>query len=198
MSYRQLHSALGLMLCGSLVAAQNIQSGLKAGTNIPGPFHPLVVLHAELPNRAGKRWDFTEQYGRQPYVLIFARTAGEPLAGLLAKLNAEMAKHRDAKGNADASSAAVYCAVILCDQNGSDDPLKTIAKRFKIKHVSFAIDKSAGPRAYRLNPEADITISLISQRKVEANYAFKREELRDMHVGQIVGDLEKIVKAGRR
>lgn len=198
MRRHQVLSVFAVVLCGSLVAAQGIQSGPKAGTNIPGPFHPVIVVHAEMPDHAGKRWDFTEQYGARSYVLIFARTASEPLAGLLAKVDAALAKQRDAKDKKDAWSAAVYGVVILLsDQDGLDKQLSKLAKQLKVKHLSLAIDNPAGPRAYRLDKEADITVLLVSRRKVEANHAFKKDELRDMNVKQIVSDLQETIEKAR-
>src|SRR5262249_34534057 len=175
-----------------------IKSGPQAGSTIPALFHPLAVLHADSPEHAGKRWDFVEPYGAQPFILIFARTTSEPLADLLAKLDAAMAKQRDVKGKKDAAERARTLPVqgvlvLLSDQDGVEEQLRKLAKRLNIKHLSIAIDNPTGPRAYRLEKAADVTVLLVNRRKVEANYAFRKGELREMNVSQIVSDLQRIL-----
>lgn len=197
MNVHHVLGAFAVVLCGSLVAGQSIQSGPKAGTNIPDAML-TVVVHAERPDSAGKRQSFVEEYGANPYVLIFARTAGEPLTGLITKVNAEMARHRDAKGEkANGAGAVRGVVILLSEQEGLEKQLRKLAKQLEINHLSFAIDKVAGPRSYRLAKEADLTVLLVNRRKVEANYAFRKDELRDMHVTQIVADLQKMVQAER-
>src|SRR5262249_18230368 len=111
-----------------------INSGPQAGSTLPALFHALAVLHADSPEHAGKRWDFVEQYGANPFVLMFARTTSEPLADLLARLDAAMAKQRDVNGKKDAAERARTLPVqgvlvLLSDQDGVEEQLRKLAKR---------------------------------------------------------------------
>src|SRR5438132_813609 len=87
-----------LWLCDYVAAAGNgdLKSGPQAGDNLPGPFN-AVVAHSGDPNFVGKRMDFTERYGQDPAVLVFAREMSKPLASLVKKLDAELAKRKSAK-----------------------------------------------------------------------------------------------------
>ncbi|MCI0642813.1 MAG: hypothetical protein L0Y72_17845 [Gemmataceae bacterium] len=184
----------GLVMANFASAGERLKSGPEVGKPIPGVFDPIVVLHAELPDHAGKKWAFVEQYGANPSVLIFARTINEPLALLLAKLDGAMAKYRDVKKKGDPRSAPVYGVVVmLSDEAGMDQQLKKLAKQLRIKNLSFAIDNGAGLRSYQLVKDADITVLVVNRRKVEANHAFRKNELRDTNVQQIMADLRKIV-----
>src|SRR5262245_15730685 len=175
-----------------------VKSGPAAGATIPGPFNPVVVLHADSPEHAGKRWDFVEQYGAAPFVLIFARTTSVPLTDFLTKLDTELATSRNLQGKKAADglrTLPVHAALILLsDEDELDGRLKKLAKKLKIKHVSIAIDNPTGPRAYDLDKQADVTVLLVKRRKVEANFAFRKGELRQMNVEQVIRDLQRILK----
>ena len=184
----------GMLMVSFVSAGERLKSGPGAGKPLPGAFHALVVVHAELPDHAGKKWAFVEQYGANPNVLIFARTINDPLALLLAKLDGAMAQYRDAKKKGEPWSAPVYGVVVmLSDADGMDEQLKKLAKQLSIKNLSFAMDNDAGPRSYQLAKDADITVLVVNRRKVEVNYAFKKNELRDTNVQHIVADLRRIV-----
>ena len=79
----------GLLLCGGAVVAAEggLKSGPQPGATLPGPFNPYNVTNADLPDRAGTRNDYTEQYGSNPVVLIFAREVSGPLVTLVKLLD---------------------------------------------------------------------------------------------------------------
>jgi hypothetical protein len=165
----------------------DLHSGPNVGTILPGTFNALSVIHAERDEGAGKKWDYVEQYGTDPAVLVFARTVNDPLVQLIKRLDAEVAKRTTDKRKLHALQ------VIMSDDEGLETTLKDIAERHNIKHVSLAIDSQAGPTRWNLAREADPTIILYSRRKVEANHSFTKGELNEHAIAAIVADLPRIV-----
>jgi hypothetical protein len=70
-----------------------------------------------------------------------------------------------------------------------------IAAKTGIKECVLSIDNSAGPEGYKVSKDAEITVVLYTKQMVKANYAFKKGELKDKDIEQIVGDIPKILPA---
>jgi hypothetical protein len=175
----------GLLIGGSALTAG--QDGLKSGPQVgaipPGPFHSLVA-HSEEPGLAGKKTDFFEMYGGDPVVLIFARQMTKPLTRLVKQLDVEVARRTPAKLRA--------VVVILADDNALEKNLKDFGEKQAIKHVNLAIMAPDGPKNYKLSREAEITVVMYRNRKVEANHAFKRGELNGDAIDRILADVPKV------
>jgi hypothetical protein len=174
-----------VLLCGYAVPAEkdDLKSGPQVGDNLPGPFHSLVA-HSEEPRLVGKKTDFFEMYGQAPVVLIFAREMTKPLTKLVSKLDAETAKPKSTK--------LKVIVVILSDDDALENNLKEYGETQGIKHVNLAIMEPDGPKHYKLSKAADVTVLLYKRRKVEANYAFKKDELNEKSVEGILADISKI------
>jgi hypothetical protein len=118
--------------------------------------------------------------------MIFAREVSGPLTSLVKKIDAETAKN--SKKNMGSF------VVFLSDKEGLDKDLKQLAEKEGLKECILTIDNVPGPQAYDVAKDADVTVVLYNKRKVEANYAFRKGELNDQAVEQIVKDVSKIVK----
>src|SRR5438093_6014235 len=140
-----------LLLCANAAPAGNgdLKSGPQAGDNLPGAFN-VVVAHSGEPSFVGKRMDFIEAYGSNPTVLVFARQMSKPLASLVKKLDAELAKRKSAKLRA--------IVVILSDDDALETNLKDYVAKEGIKSVDLAIMEPAGPKQYKLSKEAAVTV----------------------------------------
>jgi hypothetical protein len=185
--------AAALLLCGNSVPAEkdDLQSGPQAGENLPGPFLSLVAYSDDL-GLMGKKTDFSEQYGGNPVVLVFAREISNPLTDLVKKLDAEVTKSKPAKLRA--------VVVFLSDDDALETNLKDFGEKQGIKNVNLAIMEPAGPKHYKLSKEADVTVLLYKRRKVEANHAFKKDKLNEKGVEKILADegWMEFVRQGRR
>jgi hypothetical protein len=179
--------AVSFWCCGSaVVAGEGLQSGLQVGRSLPaGPFNPLNITNAEMPRYAGTRNDYTEQHGRNPVVLIFARKVSSPLTTLTRKLEAEVVRNRSAKLRA--------VVVVLSDEEGLEKTLEALAKEEGIRSVSLAIMEPGGPKHYKLSPAADVTAVLYRGGKVEANHAFRQGKFDEKAVGSILRDVPNIL-----
>jgi hypothetical protein len=85
----------------------------------------------------------------------------------------------------------------LNDDEKLADELKDLSKTAGIKNTPFAIDNPAGPDAYKIAKESDVTVLLYNKHKVEANHAFRKGELTPAAVETIVKDLSKITKESK-
>ena len=118
--------------------------------------------------------------------MIFAREVTPTLTSLVKKIDAETAKNKDKKMGS--------FAVFMSDDPKLEDALKELAKKENLTNFILSIDNPAGPAAYKVDKNADITVVLYNKRKVEANYAFKKGELKDADVSKIIADIAKIVQ----
>jgi hypothetical protein len=182
---------VGIVLCGSAVLADEaVQSGPRAGQDLPvGPFDPLNVTNAELPGYAGKRSDYTEQHGRNPGALIFARKLSHPLPTLIRRLDVQVAANRSARLWA--------VVVVLSEDEGMEKKLEALVREEGIRNVSLGVMGPGEPKHYKLSPAADVTVLLCRRSKVEANHAFRPGQFDEKAVGAIMRDVSRIVARGR-
>jgi hypothetical protein len=124
--------------------------------------------------------------GSNPVAMIFAREVSGPLTSLVKQIDAETVKN----GKAKMGSFVVF----LSDKEGLDKELKALAEKEGLKECILTIDNVAGPEGYDVAKEAEVTVVLYNRRKVEANFAYRKGELNDKAIDQIVKDLGKIVK----
>jgi hypothetical protein len=85
--------------------------------------------------------------------------------------------------------------VFLNDSEDLPGKLKKLADQTGLKACVLSIDNPAGPEGYKVAKDADVTVVLYAKRTVKANYAFKKGELKDKDVDQIVADIAKILPA---
>lgn len=176
---------LGLVLIGvsclAVAAETTLKSGLQTGDEIQAIFEPLNVNG----EHAGELHCLVCENGLNPVTMIFAREVSEPLVSLIAKLDAQAAKHRDQE---------LGCFVVfLGEQEKLRPKLAEIAKKQQLKHVILAIDAAAGPDGFKVARDADVTVSLYRKHVVRANHAFAKDTLTVKSADAILADLPKIL-----
>ena len=159
-----------------------MKSGPQAGDKVPGPFHPLNVTGEQ----AGEKYCLFCSNGENPVAMVFAREKSSELTKLIKQLDAATAKNSEAKMGS--------FVVFLSDSKDLEKELKTMADKEKITKTVLSIDNPAGPKNYKVAPDADVTVVLYTNRMVKANYAFKKGEMKDADVEKVVADVSKIVK----
>ena len=117
--------------------------------------------------------------------MIFAREISDPLTSLVKKIDAATAENKDCK----MGSFVVFCS----DEEGLEDKLKDLAKKEELKKIVLTIDNPAGPKAYKVDKEADVTVVLYQKQEVKANYVFKKGELKEKAIDKIVAEVKKIL-----
>ena len=118
--------------------------------------------------------------------MIFAREVSGPLTSLVKKIDQATDKHQDQNMGS--------FVVFLSDDEGLETRLKELAKKEKLKHTVLAIANKAGPPGYGLNPKADVTVVLYTNRTVKVNHAYKKGELTEKGVDQILSEVPKILE----
>lgn len=178
--------------------AQNggLKSGPAVGQVLPGPFHPFNVngVHTDRPHC------LVCQHGLNTAVAIFVRgplEPGKPLADLLKKLDALVEQRADA-------SLGVY-VIVLSDAYPDYDQTRKLAqalrdgiKALELKQITVAIETAAGPEGYNLNPEADVTVLVYRQQKVEANFAFGKDGMTEKDVAAVLDATQKVLPPKRK
>ena len=174
---------LGLtgVVVGGASAAENLKSGPQVGTAVPGPFHPLHITG----ENAGQKVCLYCKNGTNPVAMIFAREVSPALTTLIKKIDAATADHQgDHMGS---------FVVFLKYNEEMARQLMQLANKEGIKHTVLTLDAPAGPQGYRVSKNADVTVVLYTNHTVKANYAFRKGELTEKNVTQIVADLSKIL-----
>lgn len=166
---------------GAAISQEALKSGPQSGDKVPGPFHPLNVTG----EYAGKKHCLYCQCGDAPVAMIFARELSPGLTKLIKKIDAETTK------NSKASMGSFV--VFLSDNEKLGGELKTLAEKEGIKSTILSIDNPAGPEGYKVAKGADVTVVLYSDFTVRANHTFKKGELNDKAIGQVVSNIPKIL-----
>jgi hypothetical protein len=83
--------------------------------------------------------------------------------------------------------------VFLGDTGDLEKKLKEVADKENIKHTILSVDNPAGPQAYKVAKNVDVTVVLYTDHKVKANYVFAKGELKDKDINTIVTSLSKIL-----
>jgi hypothetical protein len=117
--------------------------------------------------------------------MIFAREISDPLTSLVKKINEATVQNKDKKMGS--------FVVVLSDEDSTAEKLITLAEKEKIDHTILGLMESAGPAEYEVAKDAEITVVLYSERKVKANYAFKKGKLGADDIARIIADLPKIL-----
>jgi hypothetical protein len=171
------------LLAGAVVAANSVKSGPQVGQELAGPFHPLNING----DAAGKKNCLYCDNGSNPVIMVFAREPNATVAQLIKKIDETTVKNK----GCDMGSFVVFCSA----EKGLEGELKELAKKLDLKKCVLAIDNPAGPDKYDVAKEADVTVVLYVDRKVKANHAFKKGELKEKDIETILADVSKIVPA---
>jgi len=180
--------ALGLavaLFAGVAMAekAAGVKSGPQVGEDLAGPFHPLNVNGKS----AGKKFCLYCQNGANPVAMVFAREATPEVTKLIKKLDGCTANNAEAK----MGSFVVFCS----SDEGLESKLKKVAKDQDLKKIVLSIDNPAGPEGYKVNKDADVTVVLYVDRTVKANFTFKKGELKEKQIEEIVKSVPKITSS---
>jgi hypothetical protein len=176
---------------GVLSAAEQLKSGPQPGDTIPGPFH---YLNVNGPH-AGNPHCLVCEFGLRPAVLVFARESPSdkaPLAVLLQKLDEAVDRYKNAELRAG--------VVVLNDDFTKAETRKDVVTKWEssakdLKHVVIAVDGQAGPKEYKIDKDADVTVVLYNQHKVVANFASAKDKLTDKEVTAIMAAVSKMIGA---
>ena len=116
---------------------------------------------------------------------MFARETTPALASLVKKVDAEIAKNDALKS---------FVVVLTDDADKTSTTLTSMAKDCRLKNVPLTLVESpAGPPAYKIAEDADVTVMMWKGTKVQVNHAYKKGGLTEAEVKTIVADIPKIL-----
>lgn len=172
-----------MMACGVSYAAE-VESGLSHGTSVPA-----FTVHDVTGPQKGEDLCYRCRYGAQPVVSIFTKEVTPEVAQLTKKIDGVVAENRDAK---------MAGFVVLTADKPSDahkTKLEELAKKEEIKQVPLTTFEGAnGPKGYKLNSSADVTVMMWVDNKVVVNRGFSKADINEKTIASIVEDTKKILK----
>ena len=120
--------------------------------------------------------------------MVYTRAIDAPLQRLIRKLDEATAACKDER-------LGSY-VVLLCDRPGREGELKALQRCEKIRHTLLAlvVSNNWGRFRAKFGAEAETTIILATpERRVKVCYAYRKGELKDKDVEQILADIAKIL-----
>jgi hypothetical protein len=171
-----------LLTCITLTRADEAcRSGLHENQR-PGPYTSLIAVG---PQR-GQQHCFICESAARPMVIVFARELSAPLGKLVAKLDKALIAHKD-------NELRAWVTFLTDDQVSLDPKVVAWSKKYATGIVPLGVfEDPDGPPTYLLAREADVTVLLAVKQKVVANFAFRRGELDDAAIFEIMNTLPKI------
>jgi hypothetical protein len=170
--------------------AGKLKSGPQVGDEL-GPFQVEKLAGASADNvDVGGKLCYRCMLGDRPVIMVFTSDLTPPLGDLITALDKKVKEN---------SAKKLASFIVLL--NGSDDILEqasnAIVERLKVQNVAIVKsldDKSAGPKSYKLNPDAATTVLVYREGKVEANYAIKGGEIDNKTISAIMASTTKMLK----
>ncbi len=178
-----LFAAVAVLALGSVVNAEELESGLQ-----PGDAAGFFLVKDVTGPSADKSLCYRCQYGRSPVVNVFTRTLSDDFGTLVKQLDNTVSK------NADSAKMKGFVVLLTDDPDAAEKDLKAFAKKHDIKMPLTYFDGVAGPKSYKIAKEAEVTVNMWRGLKSRANHAFKKDELKKDHVETVVKDTAKILK----
>jgi len=169
-----------------LYAGEEVKAGLQPG-DAPSPFNIKQVVG---PNESDKGTSFcyTCRYGNKAVVNIFAKKVDKNVAALVKKLDEQLQKDEALHG---------YVVVLTEDQDATSLKLEEIWKSAGLKKMPLTtFEGMAGPKPYKINKDADVSVHLWNKRKVKNSFAFKStDEINADKIKEIVSAAKKLTAA---
>jgi len=176
-------SSLVVLMIAVASAGEPCKSGLQPKQR-PGPYSALVAVG---PQR-GQQHCYICEAADKPIMIVFARNLSDPLGKLVHKMDKLLAEHKAAEFQG--------WVTFLHDDTAVFDPqVVQWGKQHATGSVPMAIfEDTVGPPTYLLNHEADVTVLLSVKQQVVANFAYRKGELNDAAIEQIMKSAPAILK----
>ena len=180
------NSLAGLVIGLSAIIAQ-ADDPCKSGpqpNQRPGPYSALVSVG---PQRGTQHCYICEAADR-PIMIVFARSLSDPLGKLVHKMDKLMTEHK-------AVELKAWVTFLAEDQTAFDPQVVQWGQKHATGKVPMAVfEDVVGPPTYLLHRDADVTVLLSVKQKVVANFAYRKGELNDAAIEQIVKAVPRITK----
>ena len=188
---RSLATALLAMLVLALVTtvqAGDLKSGLQPGDELDAFDVEKCGGAINDGKDVGTNFCYRCMLGDKPVVMIFARKADASLAKLTSELEEEIEEHEEEK-------LSSFVNLLGTDADALKTQAKDFAAKQKLENVAVVVpqDFENGPETYKISPEAEYTVIIYRNGKVEANHAFAPGKLDAKGVQAIISDADKML-----
>jgi len=177
--------ALALLLAANVMAGEkkDVKSGLKEGAFV-GAFN---VKDCTGPSK-GKSLCYRCKFGGRPVVAVFTRSIDKNVTRLIKQIDGRVAKNED-------KNMRAFVVLLTDDPDANEPKLVELAKKSKIENVPLTVfDGVAGPPAYKLKKDAEVTVLMWNKSRVRANHGFAKGKLDKAAVKTLVGETKKILE----
>ncbi len=178
-------AALFVASVGFAVAAEKIESGPDKGFSVPA----FYVKDVTGPAKDGDDLCYRCRYGAQPVVTIFAKEMTDEVAALTKELDGVVAKNRDQK-------MAGFVVLMTDNAEKGAASLKAAAEKNKIEQLplTISVDGAGGPKAYKINPKADVTVMMWVEGKIKVSQGFTKGELNKEAITKVSKETKQILE----
>jgi hypothetical protein len=168
---------------GQFSNAAEVESGLAAGQRVPA-----FYVHDVTGPQKGEDLCYRCRFGSQPVISIFTKDMDDNVAKLTKAVDGVIAQNRDAK-------MAGFLVLTSDSPSSAEAKLAEVATKHSIKQVPLTtFEGSAGPKSYKLNPAAEVTVMMWVEGKVKVNKGFAAKDLTDETIAAITKDASKILE----
>jgi len=117
-------------------------------------------------------------------VNIFTKKVDKALASLAKQIDAELQKDKALRG---------FVVVLTDDEDETATKLEELWKSETLKKLPLTMfGGMAGPKAYKINKNADVSIHLWNKRTIKETYALKSSDLTEEKVKEILAAVHKL------
>jgi len=179
---RLLAPTIGLLLAVSAAIAADKTEPLQVGDDV-GAFYVKDVTGPA----AGTELCYRCRFGDRPVVTIFTRVVDDKLAALLKEVDTVVGQNSDKK-------MAAFLVVMTDDPAGQEAALTKLAKDAGLKNVPLTtFEDNNGPRSYRISKEADLTVMMWVDGKVQVNESLSQADLTAERIAALTASTSKIL-----
>lgn len=116
--------------------------------------------------------------------MIFAREIDGNLTSLVKEIDKATAANKSKKMGS--------FVVFLSDDKDLEAKIKELAEKEGIKSTVLTIDNIAGPKGYKVEKDAAVSVVFYNQRVIKANHSYAKGALKSEDVKKIVDELPKL------
>ena len=175
-------SGVVLFVAAAALAAKPTSATLQVGDQVEAFYVKDVTGPA-----AGTELCYRCRYGNRPVISIFTRQVTEQVASLAREVDATVGQHAD-------KNLAGFVVLLTDDPAGQEEGLKKLAKDNGIKNLPLTtFNDVGGPRNYKLTKDADVTVMMWVDGKLQVNEALKTAELSKEKIAALVKNSDKIL-----
>jgi hypothetical protein len=176
-----------LAAAGPVFAADPLAPGLAAGQR-PGPYSSLVSVGSQR----GQMHCFICETKDSPAVIVFARRLSDPLAKLVQGLDQALIDRK-------ATDLRAWVTFLHEDESAFGPEVVRWSKQQGVRAVPLGVFQDvAGPPAYRLHRDAEVTVILFVKKEVARSFAFRGGELTEARTAEILRAIDSIAPAEKK